>query len=92
VHEVVVEDIYIVNPFDVDDDRLQPMLYGGERAGPREDSGGPGGHQELVDALRDPHHPEHEHSRRWAAVYDPERFDVWMARNNLTLAAAWGAI
>jgi hypothetical protein len=69
-----------------------PILIDGERAGPREDSGGPDGHQQMIDAVRDPRHPEHGTYRLWADVYDPERFDVWMTRNNLTLAAAWGAI
>jgi hypothetical protein len=68
------------------------MLHGGERAGPPEDFGGPGSHVAVCEALRDPDHPDHGTYRLWANVYDPERFDVWMARNNLTLAAAWGAI
>lgn len=92
IHEMLVEDVYPFAPLDDDDERLLPLLVAGERAGPREDCGGPDGHQRLVDALRDPHHPEHKDYRRWAGGYDPERFDVWMARNNLTLAAAWGAI
>jgi hypothetical protein len=92
VHEIVVEDMHLITPMDEDDDRLLPMLYGGERAGPREDSGGPEGHRETCEALADPDHPDHGTSRLWAGVYDPERFDVWMARNNLTLAAAWGAV
>lgn len=92
VHEIAVEDLHIVTPMDDDDDRLLPKLYGGERAGPHEDSGGPGGYQEMVEALRDPHHPEHAMYRRWAGDYDPERFDIWMAGNTLMLAAAWGAI
>lgn len=91
VHDIVVEDVYISTSLDEDDAQL-PMLLGGERAGPLEDCGGPGGYQELVDALRDPHHPEHREYRSWASDYDPERFDVRMARNNLTLAAVWGAI
>ena len=91
VHEIVVEDVYISTPLDEDDVPL-PMLYDGERAGPIEDRGGPDEHQRLVDALRDPHHPEHRETRVWAAGYDPEQFNVRMARNNLTLAASWGAI
>lgn len=91
VHEIIVEDLYIATPLDAEEDAL-PVLYGGERAGPREDCGGPGGHREMCMALRDPDHPDHEMYRVWADVYDPERFDVWVARNNLTLAAAWGAI
>jgi hypothetical protein len=92
VHEIEVKNLYIVTPVEDDDERLLPRLYGGERAGPHEDSGGPWGYQEMVEALRDPSHPEHTRFRRWAGDYDPERFDVWMADNNLSLAAAWGAI
>jgi hypothetical protein len=90
VHEIEVKDVYISTPRD--DEPPFPVLLGGARAGPQEDSGGPHGYQQMVDALRDPRHPEHKDYRLWAGVYDPERFDVWMARNNLTLAAAWGAI
>lgn len=46
----------------------------------------------MLDALRDPDHPEHEEFRTWIGEYDPERFDPRMARHNLTLAAAWGAL
>ncbi|HEU4886047.1 MAG TPA: plasmid pRiA4b ORF-3 family protein [Longimicrobium sp.] len=90
VHEIEVKDIYASTPRD--DGPRFPELLGGERAGPHEDSGGPRGYQQMVEALRDPRHPEHKTYRSWAGDYDPERFDVWMARNNLTLAAAWGAI
>lgn len=89
VHEIVVEGVYMALPID---QPSVPILYGGERAGPPEDCGGPDGHAELLQALADPDHPEHESYRLWAGDYDPERFDVRTARNNLTLAAAWGAI
>jgi hypothetical protein len=92
VHEIVVHDVYIITPQDEDDERLLPMLYGGERAGPPEDCGGPYSHAEMLQALEDPNHPQHEDCRRWAGIYAPDLFDVRMARNNLTLAAAWGAI
>ncbi len=91
VHEIEVEELYISTATDEDEEPL-PVLYGGERAGPREDCGGPDGHREMCEALRDPGHPDHATFRLWADFYDPERFDAWMARNNLTLAAAWGAI
>lgn len=90
VHEVVVEGVYMFMP--VDGDPLLPVLYAGERAGPPEDCGGPHSYAEMLEALRDPHHPEHGDYRLWAGDYDPERFDVRMARSNLVLAAVWGAI
>jgi hypothetical protein len=91
VHEIAMEEILILTPDD-DDERVLPILIDGERAGPHEDCGGPWGYQEMCEALRDPSHREHTRYRRWSGDYDPERFDVWMARNNPTLAAAWGAI
>jgi hypothetical protein len=92
VHEIAMEDILAITPEDEDDEPVLPLLIEGERAGPPEDCGGPGGYAEMLRALRDPHHPEHGDYRVWAGDYDPERFDVRMARNNLTLAAAWEAI
>jgi Plasmid pRiA4b ORF-3-like protein len=91
-HEIVVEDAYPVTLPEEDGGLPRLALLGGERAGPHEDSGGPPGYQRMVDALRDPEHPQHQDYRRWASWYDPDRFDRWMAANNLTLAAAWGAI
>ncbi len=92
VHKIAVKDVYIITPMDEDDERLLPMLYDGERAAPPEDCGGPQGYAEMLEALRDSRHPEHHHVRLRAGDYDPERFDLRMARNNLLLAAAWGAI
>lgn len=90
VHEIQVEGVYIAAPMDGLPEL--PVLYAGERAGPPEDCGGPGGYAELLQALGDADHPEHGEYRLWASDYDPERFDVRTSRNNLTLAAAWGAI
>jgi hypothetical protein len=89
VHEIVVEGVYMALP--VDRPSI-PVLYAGERAGPPEDCGGPYSYPEMLQALGDPDHPEHGSYRLWAGDYDPERFDVRTARNNLTLAAVWGAI
>lgn len=92
VHEIVVEDVHIFTPMDEEDERLLPEFHGGQRAGPPEDCGGPWGYGDMLEALRNPDHPEHEHYRLWAGEYDPELFDTRMARNNLLLAAVWGAI
>jgi hypothetical protein len=90
VHEILIHGVYIIMP--VDGDPSLPVLQAGERSGPPEDCGGPSGYAELLQALRDPEHPQYERCRLWAGDYDPERFDVRTARNNLALAAAWGAI
>lgn len=44
----------------------QPGCVSGEGACPPEDCGGPGGFAELLAALADPAHPEHEQYQRWA--------------------------
>ncbi|HEX8453012.1 MAG TPA: plasmid pRiA4b ORF-3 family protein [Longimicrobium sp.] len=90
VHVIEMEGVYIAAP--IDGDAGLPVLYAGERAGPPEDCGGPHGYAEMLEALADPRHPEHGTYRLWAQDYDPEQFDVRTARNNLVLAAAWGAI
>jgi len=89
-HEIVVEKVL---PFLGDPTERLPELLGGARAGPHEDSGGPYGYDEMVKALRNKRNPEHRGYRDWAGpLYDPERFDPWLAGQNLVLAAAWGAI
>lgn len=91
VHEILIEDMYIVTRDP--DEPVLPVLYNGERAGPGEDSGGPGAWMESLAALRDPSHPEHQPSLTGVdRVYDPDRFDPWLAARNLSLAALWGAI
>jgi hypothetical protein len=90
VHELTVEEIFPVNGEDMS---AFPHVRAGERAGPHEDSGGPTGHAELVKALRNRRHREHQDLRDWAGPnYEPERFDPWLANRTLILAAAWGAI
>ena len=49
----------------------------GGRACPPEDCGGVMGYAELLEALSDPHHPEHDEMRTWAGEdFDPEAFDL----------------
>lgn len=53
-----------------------PLCIDGARACPRDDCGGVGGYEDLLDALADPEHEEHEDMKRWAGTdWDPEEFD-----------------
>lgn len=53
-----------------------PQCVAGAGACPPEDSGGPHRYAELVAALADPTHPEHDEMREWAGRdFEPERFD-----------------
>lgn len=89
IHDCTIEDrVPVTGEWD-----LLPRLLDGAMAGPLEDSGGPFSVSEVRSALRDPGHPRHRELRDWAgSQYDPERFDPWLANQNLTLAAAWGAV
>ena len=54
-----------------------PHCLAGERACPPEDCGGPFGYQQMLDAINDPNHPEHEDFLEWiGGDFDPEYFDL----------------
>lgn len=54
-----------------------PRCVGGERACPPEDCGGTDGYGQLLQAIRDPHHPEHEEFVTWVGpAFEPEAFDL----------------
>jgi hypothetical protein len=65
--------------------------YAGERACPPEDCGGPWGYAELLAALADPSHPEHEEMTEWVeescGEFDPEFCDL----DEINQAIAWYA-
>ena len=53
-----------------------PVCVAGARACPPEDCGGPSGYDNLLAAIRDPDHEEHESVLEWlGGRFDPERFD-----------------
>ena len=61
-----------------------PICTGGERACPPEDCGGVMGFADLLDAIGDPDHPEHEELVAWTpGGYDPAVFDLVGANRRL---------
>lgn len=71
-HEVLVE-----KQHDVDERVTYPLCIGGARACPPEDCGGPPGYEQLLAALIDEDHEEHDRLLTWiGGHFDPEGFDV----------------
>lgn len=52
-----------------------PRYVGGEHNAPPEDCGGVPGFYEMLAALADPEHPNHEDATEWADGYDPGLID-----------------
>ncbi len=64
-----------VQPAEVQD--AMAFCTGGARHGPMEDSGGPYGYQEMLQILRDKHHPEYRETRQWIGRrFKSEEFDL----------------
>jgi pRiA4b ORF-3-like protein len=71
VHRVVVEKVGPADP-----KVSYPSCIAGKRACPPEDCGGVWGYGELLAAISDPDHPEHESMLEWVGgEFDPEAFD-----------------
>jgi len=71
-HDVLVEAITLQGR-----GTTYPFCMAGRRACPPEDCGGPWGYANLLEALADPGHPEHEEFTDWAPPdFDPARFDI----------------
>lgn len=77
-HEITVEKIRPAK-----EKETLPTCLAGKRACPPEDCGGPHGYSELLEALADPDHEEHEHLKGWAGDFEPERFDRRLANKRL---------
>jgi hypothetical protein len=69
-HELVVEKI-----LEPEAGVKYPRCAAGKMACPPEDSGGVWGYAELVKALKDPEHPEHETYVEWLDLESGEDFD-----------------
>ncbi len=63
--------------------RAYPACVGGRRACPPEDSGGPWGFADILEAVADPGDERHEEVREWLGAFDPEAFSVEAAEARL---------
>jgi hypothetical protein len=71
-HQIVVE-----KRLAAEADVVYPICTGGKRQCPPEDCGGIWGFYNLLDAVRDPAHEEHEELTEWlGGAFDPEAFSV----------------
>lgn len=61
----------------VDPKLKYPVCLEGERACPPEDCGGVWGYDDLLEAIRNPKHEEHESMLEWiGGRFDPAAFDA----------------
>lgn len=78
-HEVQLEKVLAPEP-----GATYPRCTGGKRACPPEDCGGVWGYADLLEALADPEHPEHDELLEWVGdTFDPEQFDLAEVNANL---------
>ena len=71
-HQILIEKILPPEP-----GVRYPICLAGKRACPPEDCGGIWGYAELLEAIQDPKHPEHDEMLEWAEEdFDPEAFDL----------------
>lgn len=64
-----------------------PRYIGGEWNGPPEDCGGIPGFYDMLDAVADPKHPNHDHAKEWLDDYDPKTIDELQIRYALSRIA-----
>jgi hypothetical protein len=70
-HEVVLDKIMPREP-----KKKYPRCVAGEHACPPEDCGGPPGYENMLKALADPSHAEHDDTVAWIGTsFDPRLFD-----------------
>ena len=80
-HDILAEEI-----IDPEPDKQYPICCAGKRACPPEDCGSIPGYYNLLEAVRDANHPEHEELLEWVGgEYDPEVFDINEVNHDLQL-------
>jgi Plasmid pRiA4b ORF-3-like protein len=86
-HAIVVEKVLPPQP-----SVAYPICVGGKLQGPPEDCGGIPGYYNLLEAIRDPQHPEHEDLSDWLGdEFDPEAFSVEDVNRRLAPLQRWWA-
>lgn len=84
-HKIVVEKRMAPDPGDA-----YPVCLAGERLAPPEDSGGIPGFYNLLEAIRDPEHEQHEELLDWLGDgFDPEAFSVDEVNRRLAPVQKW---
>lgn len=79
-HSIVLEKRLYADPT-----TAYPVCTGGELACPPEDCGGIGGFYDLLEALRDPAHEQHDEMNDWVGEdYDPDTFSIDVVNRMLT--------
>lgn len=79
IHEIEVEAAQPADP-----DVFYPVCVTGRKACPPDDCGGVWGYYELLEALKNPRHPEHKEKRAWlGGSFDPDLFDVTAVNERL---------
>lgn len=69
---------------EADDNRQYPICIDGENAAPVEDVGGIPGYYNMIEALSNPEHPEHDMFKEWLGEnYDPGYYDQDIINNIL---------
>jgi hypothetical protein len=82
-HAIAIEAAAPIEP-----GRAYPACIGGKRACPPEDSGGPWGFADLLEAASDPDDERHEEASDWLGEFEPGAFSVEAAEARLR---AWFA-
>ena len=71
-HRLVLEEILSADP-----SCSYPVCLAGQRACPPEDCGGVYSYEDVLEALRDPDHEEHQQIRTWVGrAFDPDAFSL----------------